>query len=104
MFIVFRVVLVALLLNLHAKVYISFDLWTSPNRYFMLGLVCHFINQAFKACTILLSLKALHGPYSGENIATHLVQIIKDYNLQTRLGFYILDNTRDNSTLLLAIS
>jgi len=52
----------------------------------------------------LLSLKALHGLYSGENIATLLVQIIKDYNLQTRLGFYVLDNARDNDTSLLAIS
>jgi len=37
-------------------------------------------------------------------MATLLVQIIKDYNLQTQLGFYILDNARDNNTLLLAIS
>jgi len=104
MFIIFRVVLVALLLNLHAKVYISFDLWTSPNGYFMLGIVYYFIDQVFKACTILLSLKALHGLYSGENMATLLVQIIKDYNLQTRLGFCVLDNAGDNDTLLLAIS
>ena len=81
MFIIFKVILVALLLNSYIKVYISFDLWTSPNRYFMLGIIYYFINQAFKACTILLSLKALHGPYSGENMAILLVQIIKDYNL-----------------------
>ena len=70
----------------------------------MLSIICHFINQAFKACTILLSLKALHSLYSKENMATLLVQIIKDYNLQMRLGFCVLDNVRDNNTLLLAVS
>ena len=70
----------------------------------MLGIIYYFINQAFKAYTILLSLKALYSPYRRENIATLLVQIIKDYNLQTRLSFCVLDNARDNDTLLLAIS
>jgi len=37
-------------------------------------------------------------------MAILLVQIIKDYNLQTRLGFCVLDNARDNDTSLLAIS
>jgi len=48
----------------------------------MLGIIYYFINQEFKAYTISLSLKALYSPYSRENIATLLVQIIKDYNLQ----------------------
>ena len=103
MFIAFRVILVALLLNSHTKVHISFNLQTSPNRYSMLGIIYYFINQEFKAYTISLSLKALYSPYSRENIATLLVQIIKDYNLQMQLSFCILDNARDNNTLLLAI-
>jgi len=69
----------------------------------MLGIICHFINRAFKACIILLGLKALHSLYSSKNVATILMQIIKDYNLQTRLGFYIFNNPRDNNTLLLSI-
>jgi len=69
----------------------------------MLGIVCYFINLSFKAYTILFSLNALYRLHSSENIATPLVQIIKDYYLENRLGFCILDNTSNNDTLLLAI-
>ena len=103
MFIIFKVMLIALLLKSRVKVYISFNLWTSPNGYFMLGIVCYFINLSFKAYTILFSLNALYRLHSSENIATLLVQIIKDYYLQNRLGFCILDNASNNDTSLLAI-
>jgi hypothetical protein len=35
----------------------------------MLGIISHFVNYSFKARIVLLDLKRLRGPYSGENIA-----------------------------------
>jgi hypothetical protein len=45
LFLVSQVILIQLLLDLEAKIYISFDLWSSPNHYLMLGIVCHFIDR-----------------------------------------------------------
>ena len=61
--------LIKLLFNSGAKIYISFDLWSLPNHFLILGIVGYFIDIEFKACTVLLGLKCLHGPHSGVNMA-----------------------------------
>jgi hypothetical protein len=49
---------------------------------------------------VILGIKRLIGPYSGENIAQLLIKTLKTYNLAQRLGFCVLDNASDNDTLL----
>ena len=66
----------------------------------MLGVIGHFIDCNFKACTILLSLKRLVGSHSGENIAQLLIEAIKTYQLAKLLGFCVLDNVGANNTSL----
>jgi hypothetical protein len=66
----------------------------------MLGIVSHFINVEFKACTVLLSMKRLLKPYNRENMAHLLIKVIKAYKLAKILGFCILDNVGDNNTSL----
>ena len=92
--------LIALLYQSGAKIYISFDLWSSPNHYSILGIISYFIDCNFKACTILLGLKRLIGSHSGENIAQLLIEVVKIYKLAKVLRFYILDNVGDNDTSL----
>ena len=73
-----QVTLIALLLESGAIVHISLDLWSSPNGYSMLGVICHFIDRAFKARTVLFGVKALHGPHSGKNMAAPLIKVMRD--------------------------
>ena len=95
--------LIQLLLEVGSKIHISFDLWSSPNHYSMLGIVCYFIDRNFKARTVILGLKRLIGPHSGENIAYLLIETLKVYKLAHRLGFCVLDNARDNDTSLYTV-
>jgi hypothetical protein len=69
----------------------------------MLGIVGHFIDVEFKARTVLLGMKRLLGPHSGENIAHLLIKAIKAYKLAKILGFCVLDNAGDNDTSLCAV-
>ena len=100
LFILSQVILIALLYQSEAKIYISFDLWSSPNHYSMLGIVGHFIDCNFKARTVLLGLKRLLGSHSGANMAQLLIEAIKAYKLAKVLGFCVLDNAGDNDTSL----
>jgi hypothetical protein len=99
-FLLSQLVLIQLLLDSSTKVHISFDLWSSINHYSMLGIIGHFIDRNFKARTIMLGLKHLIGPHSGENISRLLIEAIEIYKLAYVLSFCVLDNARDNDTSL----
>ena len=103
LFLLSQAMLIALLYQSGAKIYISFDLWSFPNHYSMLGIIGYFIDCNFKACTILLGLKRLIGSHSRENIAQLLIEAIKTYKLSIVLGFCVLDNAGDNDTSLCVV-
>ena len=103
LFLASQVILLKLLFECDAQIHISFDLWSSPNHYSMLGVVCHFIDRSWRARTVLLALKPLHGPHSGENMADLLIEVIEKYELGKVLGFCVLDNARDNDTSLRSV-
>lgn len=102
-FLLSQLVLIQLLLESGAKIHISFDLWSSPNHYSMLGIVCHFIDRQFKARTVMLGLKRLIGPHSGENMSRLLIETITTYKLAHVLSFCVLDNAGDNDTSLRSV-
>ena len=43
------------------------------------------------------------GSHTGENQAAIVWDVIKEYNLQKRVGYFILDNTSSNDTALQAL-
>ena len=102
-FLASQLVLIQLLLEVGSKIHVSFDLWSSPNHYSMLGIVYYFIDRNFKACIVILGLKRLIGPHSGENMANLLIETLKVYKLACRLGFCVLDNARDNDISLYTV-
>ena len=81
-------------------VHFSFDLWTSPNYRSILGVVGHYLNKKGENVTTLLGLCHLMGAHSGANMAEQVVQIIKDYNLIDKIGYFVLDNATNNDTCL----
>jgi hypothetical protein len=66
----------------------------------MLGLCCHFIDRSWQARTVVLGMKRLIGPHSGENMASLLKQVLQTYKIGPRLGYCVLDNAGDNDTCL----
>jgi hypothetical protein len=103
LFLLSQLVLIKLLYDSRAKIHISFDLWSLPNHFSMLGIIGHFIDSEFKARTVLFGMKRLLGPYSGENMSYLLIETIKAYKLAKVLGFCVLDNAGDNDTSLRAV-
>ena len=81
-----------------SMIHISFDLWTSPNCVPLMGVVAHYTDKSFKNRTIMLALKRLHNNHSGENMGSLMIEIIKDYDLKERLGYFITDNAGSNDT------
>lgn len=86
-------------------IHFSTDMWTSPGKTGVLGVVAHFISKTRrKVEKALLALRELPGTHSGEAQAEHVLQVINEYNLVEKIGFFTLDNHGANDTMLRAVA
>ena len=81
-----------------SKIHISSDLWSSPNGHAFLGIVAHWwdLHDALKSA--LIALPKLLGVHSGENIAFTTVEVLKQYEIQNNVGYFMFDNASNNDT------
>jgi hypothetical protein len=63
-------------------IYLSFDLWTSPNSLAMLAVVGHFVSYTGEAKSCLLGLRHVEGAHSEENIAQSVIAVIEEYEIK----------------------
>ncbi len=81
-----------------SSIHLSFDMWTSPNHLSIVGIHGHFMSSQNKVDSLLLGLRRLRGPHSGENIAEAVVSVIRKYEITDRIGYFVLDNASSNTT------
>jgi len=77
-----------------SKIHISFDLWTSPNKLAMLGVVAYYLSPDLTAKSPMVGLRKLSGNHSSENQAKILLEVAKEFDLASNeiLGYFIADN------------
>src|SRR5437773_370034 len=88
------------LLLAQSRIHISYDLWTSPNQRAMIAIVAHWTTEDYEVKSALLAIREVHGEHTGLNIADVLYSAMKEYNIDTRFGFYISDNATNNDKSL----
>jgi hypothetical protein len=81
-------------------VHITADGWTAPNDLPLLGVIAHFVNENGWLDHIILGLREIEGVHTGENLCTVLVEILSEYQIWTKLGYFVLDNAANNDTML----
>jgi hypothetical protein len=87
-----------------SKVHIAFDLWTPGNYSSLNGIVAHFIDADFKPQAILLATPKQSSSHAGVNIADQVIKVIEDFGIQSRLGYFVLDNASNNDTAMRSIA
>jgi len=55
------------------------------------------MSPQYKVDSILLGLRRLRGPHSGENIAEAIVSVIRKYEITDQMGYFVLDNASSNT-------
>jgi hypothetical protein len=63
-----------------------------------MGVVAHYIDKIFKNRIIIIALKRLHEAHFGENIGSLLIEIINNFDLNERLGYFVTNNSSLNDT------
>ena len=70
----------------------------------ILGLVAHFIAENGELRHPVLALKQLKEEHSGENLAQLVIEVVQDYEIPLKLGYFMMDNARNNDTLMVELS
>ena len=86
-----------------SRIHISFDLWTSPNRYLLYAIYAYFVGSNLRNTTALLGLKRIKGPHGGDNIAEVIIPVLEEYEVSPRLGVFVIDNAESNDTAIRSI-
>ena len=73
-------------------VYFTFDLWRSQNHQAFLGIVGSWVWADGKLHGTLLGLRWFHRSHTDINQAEHFWELIKFYELETKIGYFTVDN------------
>ena len=82
------------------KIHLSFDIWTSPNGYVLVGIVSHFVDNDYQVRAILLAIREVYGEHTGENVGQTVVDVIREFQTESELGAFVLDNAGNNDTAI----
>ncbi|GKU15841.1 unnamed protein product, partial [Fusarium langsethiae] len=70
--------------------HIAFDGWRSNNRHALYGICCYFLNTLGQPGKLVLGLPELVDRHSGDNIATHVVEVLRSYGITHKVGYFTL--------------
>lgn len=81
-----------------SNINLSFDVWTSASYVAYLRVVCHFIDDKYQNQTLLLGFRRVIGADSGANQAEQILSLIQEYEITSKLGYFVLNNISSNDT------
>lgn len=81
-----------------SRIHLAFDLWTSSNNYAIMAVSSHFLDSKGIQQQRLLALTRQSGAHSGENLAATLLRVVKEWEIQDRIGTLVSDNALSNDT------
>ncbi|KAI8404487.1 hypothetical protein FOFC_15982 [Fusarium oxysporum] len=80
------------------QIHIQYDGWKSGNRHALYGITCVFRDSNNRPQKCVLGLPELKERHPGENIAGQIIEIIREYEISDKLGYFTLDNAGNNKT------
>jgi hypothetical protein len=88
------------------KVTISFDGWKANNNVLdLLGVVIHYLGDDYKLHNVVLAMCNTLGSHTGANIADHLFDVLKEYQISgSQIAYFAADNATNNDAALKHLS
>jgi hypothetical protein len=83
-----------------STIHLSFDLWTSSNYKTILAIIGHWINSEYKVETATLGIREILGEHKGEDLSSVVLEVVKEYESEDKLGCFMSDNAGNNDTAL----
>ena len=90
----------SVLSNVPYNIHFTFDLWSADNGLGLNGVFAHWLDETGAKRKLLLSLPEIDESHTGENIAKGIAKIIRDWGLEDRIGYFVIDNAGNNNTCI----
>jgi hypothetical protein len=89
-----------------SKLTISFNRWKANNDVLnLLSVVVHYLRDDNKLYNVVLIIRDTLGSYTRANIADHLFDVLKEYQISgNRIAYFAADNATNNNIALAALS
>jgi hypothetical protein len=83
-----------------SRISLSFDGWKSDNDLDMLAIIAHYIDEQYTVKNVLLALRNTYRSHTAAETKHHLLAVIREYRITTKLAFFIADNANNNDAAL----
>ena len=81
-----------------SDIHISFDMWKSPNCLAMLSVFAHYLDKDGVRRNRLLDFRRVLGAHTGENQASIIVEVLHEYDIASKIRYFMCDNASSNDT------
>lgn len=96
----FKAVVIHHLSTAKSRISLSFDAWKSDNELDLLGVVAHFLDEQYEVKNVLLALRNTYGSHTAEELKHHLLTVVREYRITTRIAFFMADSAPNNDPAL----
>jgi hypothetical protein len=83
-----------------SRIHITFDIWTAGNFVGFISIWAYWIDKSGVRQRRLLAFRRIYGSHSGENQSEVLLEVLKEYEIEDRLGYMVCDNASSNTTAI----
>ena len=83
-----------------SRMTLSFDAWKSDNDLDMLAIIAHYIDEQYNVKNVLLALRNTYGSHTAAEIRHHLLAVVREYRITTKLAFFMADSANNNDAAL----
>jgi hypothetical protein len=99
-----RLILRKRLQSAKSMIHFSADMWSSPNRLSLIGVCVQWIGENYTLQKALLGLPECQTGHSGPQQASHIMELVRWFDIGRNLGYFTSDNASSNDTCIRAIS
>jgi hypothetical protein len=89
--------------NAVGQIHIAFDGARSRNRHALFGVTATFMSDSLELKKVVLGVPELVDRHTGDNIAAEILEVINEYEIGDKVGYFTLDNAANNDTAMEAL-
>ena len=86
-----------------SKIHISFDIWTAGNWIGVISIWGYWIDDAGSRQRRLLAFRRIYRSHSGDNQAAIILDVLEEYEITAKTGYFIYDNASSNDAAVSTI-
>jgi hypothetical protein len=86
--------------NAISLIHVSCDLWTSTNHLPIIVVIFHYVSKSGAVHVTVAAMREVSGSHNGRNLADVVMAVVKEWKIQNKLGYFMMDNAENNDTMM----